>query len=280
MIRIVMVALAALTTSCTAIYLFNSDEENLPCGPANVNGTPRCKDTFVCIEAADGIERCVKAGFKDEGEACLDSGECKDGGICADVYSERCDGDVVAPEFELDCALRDQGDKGLRCRKACTEDLLCGGADQRCFDVDGVGLFCQKGTCASDNDCVAGVSQGICIQEGLNGGRSGLCRKICDPLACNGGGGGCTCELDENCASPPDDATLSARAVCLPAGVIAAGNTCDAGNFCADGATCAPFDAGFSACVQWCRVGGGGAPACDDPDAACNGVDGALGICQ
>lgn len=278
MIRGLVLLLAVVSTGCTAIYFFNSDEENLICGPANVNGTPRCKDGFVCIEAADGFERCVKEGFKEEGEDCLDSGECKDGGVCADIYAERCDGDVILPEHELDCALRDQSDKGLRCRKPCSKDFLCG-ADQRCFDVEGVGNFCQKGTCASDNDCVAGVNQGICIQEALNGGRSGLCRKTCDPLGCFGGGV-CPCADDENCTTPPDEAFVSARAVCLAAGAIGVGFTCDAANFCVDGATCASFG-DFSSCVQWCRVGGGGAPACDA--GTCGGVDGSepqLGVCQ
>ena len=182
------------------------------------------------------------------------------------------------PEHELDCALRDQADKGLRCRRPCSGDFLCG-ADLRCFDVEGVGNFCQKGTCASDNDCVAGVDQGLCIQEGLNGGRSGLCRKTCDPLGCFGGGV-CSCALDENCATPPDDSFVSARAVCLPIGIIGVGLTCDAGNFCVEGATCADFG-DFNSCVQWCRVGGGGAPACDVGN--CSGVDASaplLGVCQ
>lgn len=272
-------ALTLLVGSCTALYAFNSSEENLPCGPDDANGSPRCKDGFVCVQADDGIERCLVAGFKEEGDACLDSGECKDGGICADIYAERCDGDVIAPEFELDCALRDSNDAGLRCRRPCKDDLTCG-ADLRCFDVGGVGNFCQQGTCAGDNDCVAGVQSGLCIQEGLNGGRSGLCRKECDPLSCNGGAGVCPCADDENCATPPDDGFVSARAVCLPAGVIEAGFTCDAGNFCASGATCVPIG-NVEACLQWCRVGGGGAPACDA--GTCGGVDpvdAALGVCQ
>lgn len=281
MSRVLLLLAALSASSCTFIYLFNSDEENLQCGPADVNGTPRCNDGFVCITAADGIERCVKAGFKNEGDACIDSGECKDGAVCADVYADRCDSsDGVPPEFELDCALRDQGDKGLRCRKACNDDFLCG-ENQRCFDVEGLDLFCQKGTCSTDSDCVAGVNQGICIQEGLNGGRSGLCRKKCDPLGCfDNAAGGCPCADDENCATPPDETALSERAVCLPPGVILAGQTCDAANFCELGATCVPFDGGFSACIQWCRFGAGGAPACNGGTTCQDIGAGALGICQ
>jgi hypothetical protein len=277
-----LVTTTLLTTAgCTALYLFNASEENLPCGPEDANGTPRCLDGFVCVEADDGIERCLKAGFKEEGAACIDSGECKDGAVCADVYAERCDGDVVASEFKIDCALRDQGDRGLRCRRACKDDFTCG-ADLRCFEVEGLPPFCQKGTCASDNDCVGAGTQGLCIQEALNGGRSGLCREKCEPLDCFGGAGACPCDVGDNCATPPDEGVVSARAVCQPSGTITAGNTCDAANLCASGSTCASFG-DFSACAEWCRVGGGGAPVCNNPGDGCVGVDNAepaLGICQ
>ena len=281
MMRLGVVLLAVLSSSCSVLYLFNSSEENLPCGPADVNGTPRCLDGFVCIEATDGIERCVKAGFKEEGDSCIDSGECKDGGVCADVYSERCDGDVVLPEHELDCALRDQGDKGLRCRKPCNDQLLCG-ADQRCFDVEGLPPFCEQGTCTTDNDCVAGINQGICIQEALNGGRSGLCRKVCDPIDCfDNNAAGCTCAADENCATPPDESGgfATTRAVCLPAGVIGPNLTCDEANFCAAGSTCV-LSAGAVQCKQWCRSAGQGAPQCDTGSCADVAGNSGTGICQ
>jgi HAE1 family hydrophobic/amphiphilic exporter-1 len=72
---------------------------------------------------------------------------------------------------------------------------------------------------------------------------------------------------------------LDTNNVNLPAGVIDVGETCDSGNFCDFGGTCANFGA-FSACAQWCRVGGG-APACNA--GACGGVDVGnenVGICQ
>jgi len=281
--RPVFLALATIAlasaTGCTALYFFNASDENLPCGPDDASGDPRCKDGFACVRADDDIDRCVKAGFKEEGEDCVATEECKDqGAVCADVYAERCDGDVIPVEFEIDCARRNPADKGLKCRRACKDDFTCG-ADFRCFDVAGLGAFCQAGTCASDSDCLAGVVEGLCIQEGLNGGSSGLCRKSCDPLACAGAAGVCVCADDENCATPPDEGFVSARAVCLPAGTVGVGETCDSGNFCDFGGTCANFGA-FSACAQWCRVGGG-APACNA--GACGGVDVGnenVGVCQ
>ena len=282
--RALLVALALLSlsvsslssSSCTVLYFVNSSEDDLPCGPND--GNARCLPDFVCVEAVDGVERCVKAGFKQEGEACVDSGECADEGVCADVYAGRCGEDQLAEDV-LDCALRNAADGGLRCRRKCNADSTCG-ADLRCFDlkVDELQPFCQEGTCATDGDCFANNQRGFCVDEGLNGGRSGLCRVLCDPLACFNLGDDCSCVDGLACASPPDDGAVSSRAICDDPGSIGQGFTCDASNGCLAGFTCAPIEGIGGVCLQWCDANGGGAPACDQ--GACQNVDGAVSVCR
>ncbi len=271
--------IAALSTSCTVLFFANSNEENLVCGPDD--GSARCLDDFVCVEASDGVERCVKAGFKQEGEVCVASGECADEGVCADVFGGRC-GDDIAPEHVMDCALRDLADTGLRCRRPCNDDFTCG-ADLRCFDlgIEELPPFCQEGTCSSDSDCLANNTRGLCIEEGLNGGRSGLCRVQCNPVDCFDLGSDCTCVAGQACASPPDEGAVSARAICTVPGTFGQGLTCDVLNGCLAGFTCAPVENVGGVCAQWCLASGGGAPACDS--GACQGVDATdptIGICQ
>lgn len=275
-VLVVVAALVLLSSSCTILYVLNSSEENLACGPDD--GNPRCLDGFVCTAGVDGLERCVKAAFKNEGESCIDSGECVDGGVCADIYADRC-GDDIAPEHILDCALRDLGDGGLRCRRTCKDDFTCG-ADLRCFDLGSFQIppFCQKGTCATDSDCLANNTRGFCIEEALNGGRSGLCRVECDPLRCFDLGADCTCVEGQTCASPPDDGAVSSRAICTVPGTFGQGISCDVVNGCLAGFTCAPIEDTGTVCLQWCDAAGGGPPACDV--GFCQNVDGDVGICR
>ncbi|MDP2340937.1 MAG: hypothetical protein Q8O67_08270 [Deltaproteobacteria bacterium] len=274
MLLVAAIALA-LSSSCTALYFFNSSEEGLACGPDD--GNARCSEGFVCVDVA-GDESCVKAGFKQEGEACVANGECADEGVCADVFAGRC-GDDQEPEHVLDCALRNVADGGLRCRRPCNADFTCG-EGLRCFDlgVDEIPPFCQEGTCATDGDCFSNSVRGFCVEEGLNGGRSGLCRVQCDPLACFDGGNDCDCVDGQACASPPDDGAVSSRAICTVPGTFGQNIGCDVINGCLTGFTCAPIQQTGNVCLQWCDATGVGPPACNE--GVCQGVDGAVGICR
>ncbi|MBM4280799.1 MAG: hypothetical protein FJ137_08580 [Deltaproteobacteria bacterium] len=268
-----VVTLGAALPACSVIYALNSDEENLACGPDN--GAPRCLDGYTCVSADDGVERCVKAGFRQVGEPCRASAECADDAVCADAWATRCED----PVHRMNCALLDDDDSGLRCRARCKDTLPRCASDTRCFEDDGVEApYCQQGVCAGDSDCVVGGAGGLCIEEAFNGGRSGLCSPQCAPLRCSDGGDDCPCRDDESCATPADE-TVSSRAVCTPTGAIGEGLTCDSANPCADGLTCAPLNTNTSVCLRWCAVSGG-APACSG--GACNGVTGdpSLGVCQ
>ena len=256
------------SSACTILYATGSDEANLPCGPV---GGPRCLEGFACVADAAGTELCVPAGFKDVGDECTDSAECQSGAVCADAYASLCGDD----DTDINCQDTSQSDTGLRCRALCDDVGGCGNGT-RCFFFDGVDPFCQAGTCSTDTDCTFNAVPGLCVAE--TSGRDGLCAVQCDPIGCHDGSD-CSCSLQEACATPVDEA-LSARAVCGAIGVINPGEVCDVVNPCVDGATCAPTTAGFSQCLQWCRVGGG-APACSGT--ICQGVDGIdpdLGICQ
>lgn len=266
-----VVGVVGATSACSVLYALNASEENLACGPDD--GTPRCLDGFTCVPADDGVERCVKAGFKQLGEPCKASEECADDGVCADAWATRCDD----PSNRMNCALLDQGDLGLRCRARCTDDLPRCASDTRCFE-DGDVPFCQKGVCATDSDCVANGTGGLCVEEAQNGGRSGLCSPQCEPLRCFNGGEDCPCVAGESCATPADEA-VSSRAVCTPTGVIGEGLTCDPANPCAEGLTCAFLNTRVFVCLRWCAVAGG-APACNAGQ--CRGVAGdpSLGTCQ
>jgi hypothetical protein len=255
---------------CSVLYATTSSEENLLCGPDD--GRPRCLEGYTCIRAADDEDRCVLAGFKETGDPCVASAECKDGGICADAYAELCpDGST-----DLNCARVNDADGGPRCRAPCNEaaGFSCDGND-RCFFFEGLEPFCQIGTCASDTDC-EGATPALCVGE-RGGGRNGVCFVACDPLACFDGD--CPCGDGEACAMPADEFTVSTRNVCDLAGLIPAGAGCDVQNPCVEGSTCVFRTDGAAVCAQWCRVGGG-APACNA--GLCQGVQqgSALGICQ
>lgn len=262
------VILLGLSGACTILYATGSDEENLVCGP---EGGPRCLEGFACVEQDDGVERCVRAGFKEVGDDCNDTAECVAGAICADAYASLCGNDTS----DINCSNLEGSDTGFKCRAACDDVGGCGDGT-RCFFFDGIAPFCQAGTCATDSDCTRGGVDNLCITE--SSGRDGLCAIKCDPLGCHDGSA-CTCALDQACATPVDEA-VSARAVCGEIGVINPGEVCDVLNPCVDGASCVVTTAGFSQCVQWCRVGGG-APACDN--GLCQGIDASdpdLGICN
>jgi hypothetical protein len=274
-LRIIAAAIVLATAAaCTVLYAWNSDEENLACGPDD--GSPRCLQGYTCVPADDGIERCVKAGFKTLGEPCRASTECADDGICADAWATRCDD----PTHRMSCALLDENDRGLRCRAPCKNALPACASGTRCFDGpdDGDVPFCQQGACAADSDCVGGGEAGLCLEEAFSGGRSGLCSPVCAPLRCFDRGEDCPCLPTESCATPVDEG-VSNRAVCTPTGVIGENQTCDDANPCADGLTCVLLSNNVHVCQRWCAVGGG-APACTS--GVCNGVPGDpfLGLCQ
>jgi hypothetical protein len=256
------------------LYLVNSDPEGLACGPED--GTPRCLEGFACVKGDDALERCVRAGFKGIGEECNVTEECSEDAVCADAWATRC---PEGASTSMDCALVDAADRGLRCRKLCNEQNLSCGIGTRCFAGvdDGEKPFCQQGTCATDSDCVAAGLEGLCIEETLGGGRSGLCRVRCEPLRCADRGEDCPCRADESCATPVDE-VVTGRGVCSATGVLGEGVLCDAANPCDDGLTCALRSDGLQVCLRWCLVGGG-APACGIGQ-GCASVDGALGLCQ
>lgn len=272
-------ALAALSLSsaCTILFALGSGDDGAFCAPATADNQPRCKDDFVCVPD-DGVERCVPARFLEEGEECIDDLQCI-AGFCGDGYEAFCDGEVVLPERAFDCAIRNRlGDKTKRCHASCVVDQCPSG--QRCFPEGDERAFCQEATCTNDNDCVDGVVPGICVDEGTNGGKSGLCRAACDPLGCNDNNTStpCTCGDGLNCTTPPEGEFISPRAVCEAAGVIPAGSICSAGDPCEAGSSCA-VRAGdnLEVCVQWCRAGGG-APACNV--GSCTQIEGNLGFCS
>lgn len=275
---IALVVTAAATSSCTILFATTSSEENLPCGPVN-GDEPRCLADYTCVTAADGIDRCVRAGFKAVGDACVASTECADGGICGDGYANLCPAGSTDPN----CARLANADTGLRCRAPCDDanGFTCE-SGSRCFFNEGNINFCQVGICASDSDCSGDGVEGICVGEILNGGRSGLCAPACDPLRCfdRDIAGNCPCADDEACATPPDETGPSAHNICTAVGDLSAPAQCDVVENCIDGDTCVQRGDVFL-CVQWCRVGGG-APSCPG-GINCVGVDPAqntLGICQ
>jgi hypothetical protein len=268
---LVAVLLTTLSVgACTILYATTSSPENLLCGPV---GGPRCDEGFACVRNASDEERCVRAGFKAVGEACGDSAECADGGVCADAYAELCPDDST----DINCDRTANSDTGLRCRAACDESFSCGNNDDdRCFFFEGIDPFCQKGTCATDSDCEGAAVPAFCVGE--RNGLSGFCSVACDPLGCFDNSS-CTCTDTEACAMPVDEFVVSTRNVCGPIGVIEAPNQCDVLNPCVDGSSCVFRNDGSAVCVQWCRVGGG-APGCEG--GVCqNVVQGSpLGICQ
>ena len=273
---VMALAFAAFSTGCTLIYATTANEENLPCGTDPE--VPRCLDGYACVTAEDKIDRCVRAGFKAVGEACVASEECADGGFCADGYAGLC----PVGSTDLNCARLANADTGLKCRAPCdTANGFSCSAGNRCFFAGSEGeiAFCQVGICASDSDCSGGGVDGICVGEFVSGGRSGLCAPACDPLGCFDNTD-CPCADEETCGTPPDEAGASAHNICNPIGDRVGGQVCDPLNPCGFNETCVQRNVGDFVCVDWCRVGSG-APECVG-GARCDGVDLAnplLGVC-
>jgi hypothetical protein len=276
-----LVVLLALVGGCSALWLFGSDEEGLLCGPDD--GNPRCLDGFVCARGTDDVERCVRAGFKEEGASCSLPAECSSGLTCADAYAALCPAGL---DDDMGCGLVDEQDRGLRCRRICNPaDRSTCGNNARCFAFEGQEAFCQQGTCATSSDCILGGLIGLCIDAAPNTtGRTGLCLERCDPLAC-AQAGTCDCVGRDGarddafgCVTPPGEA-ISNRFVCQEVGSVSEGGACDfGGNLCARGLTCAPLVDGSFGCVRWCRVGGGNPGCLEFPN--CQAVTNEVGICQ
>jgi hypothetical protein len=276
---LVVVGVLAASAGCSILYLTSSSEENLPCGTDLEK--PRCLDGYACVVAADDIERCVRANFKEVGETCVSSDECKDGGVCADAYTDLC----PTGSTDLNCSRLANADTGLRCRAPCDDanNFACA-AGTRCFfpSDDEVAPFCQVGICATDSDCSANGEVGVCVGEALSGGTSGLCAQACEPLPCfdrSVGAGGCPCASSESCSTPPDEANPTDHNICQATGVIRSQETCNAVNTCVDNNTCVLLTTGTQVCQQWCNVNGG-APTCPN-GGLCQGVSPSsnLGIC-
>ncbi|HEY1098345.1 MAG TPA: hypothetical protein VGF99_05435 [Myxococcota bacterium] len=274
-VAVVVAAVVGGTAACSVIWATTSSEENLACGPDD--GSPRCLDGFACVPASDGVERCVRAGFKAVGEECVASEECADGAVCADAYAELCQAGSTDPN----CARLANVDTGLRCRAPCAAGTDACDAGTRCFFFEDKPAFCQAGICATDSDCTGGGVVGICVGETEGGGRDGLCAIACSPLDCFERNANCGCAAEEACAQPPDEALPSARNICQAHGELVSPSLCGGDQLCADGYTCAArVGAGDFVCTQWCRVGGG-APECNNAG-RCQNADlnvPALGIC-
>jgi hypothetical protein len=278
-LRLCVTALAlAASASCSILYLTSSSEENLPCG-ADLE-QPRCLDGYACVVAADDVERCVRANFKEVGEECVSSDECKDGGICGDAYAELC----PTGSTDLNCSRLGNADTGLRCRAPCDDanNFACDAGSRCFFPLDEEDEpFCQVGICATDSDCSGDGEVGVCVGEAVSGGRSGLCAQACEPLACfdRNVGGACPCASSESCSTPPDEGNPTDHNICQATGTIRSKETCNAVETCVDGNTCLLLNTSTQVCLQWCNVNGG-APTCPNGD-LCQGVSlsSNLGIC-
>lgn len=274
-----VVAALALGGGCTVLFAVGSGDEGALCA----EDAPRCKDGFVCVDVGDDGERCLSAGFLKDGDPCLDDGQCESG-LCGDGYEALCDGAAVEPQRVLDCAIRARtGDATKRCRRDCTVELCPTGF--HCFAESATRAFCQESTCASDSDCVDGAVTGLCVDEGVVGGKSGLCRTTCNPIACldNDNGTPCTCAEGLACMTPLEGEDVSGRAVCDIPGVLAEGEACgvvDVGAAfatCDAGLTCAALPgANTLVCQRWCQAVG--APSCN-VGASCSVIED-VGVCR
>lgn len=276
----VVAAFTLGASSCSLLWLFQSDPEGLPC-ELDANGLGACLDGYACVSRGDDqLPVCLKAAALREGEPCEVSAECMDGLTCASAYAD-CKGGSDDPN----CSLVDNAEKELRCRTICLlgDPSKCG-PDARCFQGE-PDDFCQRGVCASDSDCQARNDPATCVDEGRNPGRSGVCFEACDPLSCRQG----TCpdctgldgipDANRNCIPAIDVPALTQVTMCDAAGttpVLAPcdplGEPCEAGAFCNDFLpTFAPY------CAQWCLYPTG-APACDG-DARCEPAFDTVGVC-
>ena len=265
------------TSSCSLLWLFNSDPAGLPCDfAASTSGA--CLDGYVCVAQEGGEFVCVVQGNLRKGDACVETDECDEGLVCGTAYV----GCLVDGDDPI-CSMIPDGEKQLACRDGCDigNPTTCP-ENERCFDFEPD--FCQLGVCASDSDCepVAGANA-LCAGEQLNEGSSGLCFSFCDPLTCdNGVCDDCTgvdgqVDGDKGCV-PVFDETVSTRNVCGTLGSAGFFADCGGGEGCVAGSFCLTVDGVSSVCAPWCRFNSQANPQCP-ANSACSGVGGDLGVC-
>lgn len=273
--------LVATTSSCSLLWVFNSDPAGLPCD-FTASQTGACLDGYVCIEQADNEFICVVQGNLQKGEPCADSEQCDEGLTCGSFYA-----DCLIEGDDANCSMIPDSEKALACRIVCDKENPTTCPDNE-LCVDAEPDFCQLGVCASDSDCelVAGANA-LCSGEALNEGTSGLCFQFCDPLACdNDVCGDCTGvdgQVDANKACVPVfDEVVSTRTVCATVGTGAFFSDCGEGGGCVPGSFCGTLDGVTSSCLPWCRAGSNNSPQCPiSPPSDCREViqGGELGIC-
>lgn len=284
---VVVVALAAGTSSCTLLWLLTNDPEGLPCD-FSTSDTGACLDGYTCVKLDTGDSVCLKAGKKKAGDACAKTAECGEQLVCASAY-----GSCLNGADDPNCDLVDDAAKNLACRPVCDINTQnsCG-ADQRCFEltsVAGINGFCESGVCTTDSDCGSVPGGGLCDGEAILGGQTGFCFEVCDPLACDPATRTCPdctgldAVVDEgtNCVPPrdPNEVLTAGRTICDIAGGLAAFAPCGVGaDTCTFGTACVNFN-GAALCRPWCTFPTG-APACD-ATATCTQVTAGntLGIC-
>jgi hypothetical protein len=272
--------LASMCSSCTLFYCLNNDPAGIQCDFATDPEVGACLEGYTCV---NGV--CLKAGEGKDGDVCARDEECGSGLACAtaEPIAACDDGD------DVNCALLDEDQFELRCRKKCetVDDSVCA-ADERCYllaegDVAGV---CQPGTCATDTEC--DEVDAYCSNVLPGGGLTGLCQEACDPLSCRGDGlnacAGCDGidgERDDvfTCIPQPNTNIQAQRFVCDAYGTTPDFAPCaGAGqDLCGFGSVCVG-EVGNAICQPWCSTSGN--PACP-PERACTSIAGGnLGLCQ
>lgn len=273
-------ALVALASSCSLLWIFNSDPAGLPCDFTS-SQTGVCLDGYVCIEQTANEFICVVQGNLLKGERCVQSDQCDEGLVCATAYSS-----CLADGDDAICSMIPDEEKELACRDGCdiSNPTTCA-ENERCFDGDPD--FCQLGVCGTDGDCEPATgTNAICAGETLNEGTSGLCFQFCDPLGCDDGvcpdctGVDGAVDLDQACVPVFDEITGN-RNVCATVGDLPFFADCGSGLGCVSGSFCGTVDNVTSECLPWCRFGQQGAPQCPPaPDSTCTSLGGELGFCQ
>lgn len=280
--RLLLLVMVASTSSCSLLWLFNSDPAGLPCDFTS-SQSGACLDGYVCVEQPGSEFICVVQGNLQKDQPCVESEQCDEGLTCGSAYT-----DCLVDGDDANCSMIPDAEKRLACRQACDigNPTTCPD-NERCFDFEPD--FCQLGVCSSDTDCelVAG-SNALCAGEQLNEGSSGLCFQFCNPLDCdNDVCGDCTgvdgqVDADQACV-PVFDELVSTRNVCGTIGTSGFFEDCGAGQGCVPGSFCGTVDGVTSICVPWCRFNAAGSPQCPPgpPDSECGEVvtGSGLGIC-
>ncbi len=275
--------LAATLLAAPGCYLF--DVENRPC---TVQG--ECLPAYTCVEGL-----CVKSGVKQLGDACLDTGECVDGAVCADAYCD--DSARSSCESPADCG--PEGDEKWLCRGgSCVCQRVCRKPcdfpyvdkcklGEMCWEDSDQGLgFCQEGHCGERDD---GTPLGVCLESEvcleLNGPGSGLCNAICHILfheSCAQGtapDGVLCCGAAQNCEHIDliwDSAVnpTNELGICFDSGSQNESDPCsnfvEDNLFCTRGLFCMN-----TSCVKYCNLFSPGTqPACGATQ-ICTGIPGA-----